>query len=207
MLNRLRHAGCGGYDGVGATKKGSGRMPGTLNKWSRGESNPGPMTVPTVFYVRSPLAFQLLFCLHLYRGQPVAGLSTVQVPQTPCGSASEASLLNDARFLPGDAEERTERLLAGLVLARSSGSESELSAVRFSTYCFAGDIHERTPHSRHASLQRTGHRRNRSPPILSYQASGFSAGFFSIHPMALLAQIASSEHRPGTNEANEIAVT
>jgi hypothetical protein len=42
---------------------------------------------------------------------------------------------------------------------------------------------------------------------LSYQASGFSAGFFSIHPMALLAQIASSEHRPGTNEANEIAVT
>lgn len=133
--------------------------------WSRGESNPGPMTVPTVFYVRSPLAFQLLFCLHLYRGQPVAGLSTVQVPQTPCGSASEASLLNDARFLPGDAEERTERLLAGLILARSSGSESELSAVRFSTYCFAGDIHERTPHSRHASLQRTGHRRNRSAPF------------------------------------------
>ena len=165
MLNRLRHAGCGGYDGVRATKKGSGRMPGTLNKWSRGESNPGPMTVPTVFYVRSPLAFQLLFCLHLYRGQPVAGLSTVQVPQTPCGSASEASLLNDARFLPGDAEERTERLLAGLILARSSGSESELSAVRFSTYCFAGDIHERTPHSRHASLQRTGHRRNRSAPF------------------------------------------
>ena len=51
-----------------------------------------------------------------------------------------------------------------LILARSSGSESELSAVRFSTYSFVGGIHERTLRSRHASLRRTGHRRNRSSP-------------------------------------------
>ena len=153
-----------------------------LNMWSCGESNPGPVTVPTVFYVRSPLALRLLFCLHLYRGQPVAGLSTVQVPQTPCGSANEASLLNDARTLPGDAEERTERLLAGLILARSSDSESELSAVRCSTYCFAGDIHERTPHSRHASLQRTGHRRNRSAPCSVIKPCWLMAGLSTITP-------------------------
>jgi hypothetical protein len=51
-----------------------------------------------------------------------------------------------------------------LFLARSSGSESELSAVRFSTCCLREDIYERTPRSRHASLRRTDHRRNRSAP-------------------------------------------
>ena len=64
-----------------------------------------------------------------------------------------------------------------LILARSSGSESELSAVRFSTYSFAGDIRERTLRSRHASLRRTGHRRNRSAPILNYQAPAFRPDF------------------------------
>ena len=97
-----------------------------------------------------------------------------------------------------------------LTLARSSGSESELSAVRFSTYSFAGDIHERTLRSRHASLRRTGHRRNRSAPILNYQfAFRFMTGHFIIsrllekasrssvgHPYALGAGLDALGSRP-----------
>ena len=97
-----------------------------------------------------------------------------------------------------------------LILARSSGSESELSAVRFSTYSFVGGIHERTLRSRHASLRRTGHRRNRSAPILNYQfAFRFMAGHFIIsrplekasrssigHPYALGAGLDALGSRP-----------
>ena len=74
-----------------------------------------------------------------------------------------------------------------LILARSSGSESELSAVRFSTYSFVGGIHERTLRSRHASLRRTGHRRNRSSPILNYQAPGARPDFLRYHGMSIIA--------------------
>lgn len=74
-----------------------------------------------------------------------------------------------------------------LILARSSGSESELSAVRFSTYSFVGGIHERTLRSRHASLRRTGHRRNRSSPILNYQAPGARPDFSRYHGMSITA--------------------
>ena len=74
-----------------------------------------------------------------------------------------------------------------LILARSSGSESELSAVRFSTYSFVGGIHERTLRSRHASLRRTGHRRNRSSPILNYQAPGTRPDFSRYHEMSIIA--------------------
>ena len=74
-----------------------------------------------------------------------------------------------------------------LILARSSGSESELSAVRFSTYSFVGGIHERTLRSRHASLRRTGHRRNRSSPILNYQAPGARPDFSRYHGMSISA--------------------
>ncbi len=74
-----------------------------------------------------------------------------------------------------------------LILARSSGSESELSAVRFSTYSFVGGIHERTLRSRHASLRRTGHRRNRSSPILNYQAPGARPDFSRYHGMSIIA--------------------
>lgn len=74
-----------------------------------------------------------------------------------------------------------------LILARSSGSESELSAVRFSTYSFVGGIHERTLRSRHASLRRTGHRRNRSSPILNYQAPGTRPDFLRYHEMLIIA--------------------
>ena len=82
-----------------------------------------------------------------------------------------------------------------LTLARSSGSESELSAVRFSTYSFAGDIHERTLRSRHASLRRTGHRRNRSAPILNYQfAFRFMTGHFIISQLLEKASRSSVGH-------------
>ena len=44
------------------------RVSGFLRKpyrWSCGESNPGPMTVPSVFYVRSLLAVRRFFCPQL----------------------------------------------------------------------------------------------------------------------------------------------
>ena len=169
--------------------------------------NPGPMTEPTVFYVRSLLAKLAIFLppsmSQTTDGEHIRSQSPDAALRLNCISKSSKRRSASSQRRGGV----NGAAAHWLTLARSSGSESELSAVRFSTYSFAGVIHERTRRSRHASLQRTGHRRNRSPPILSYQASGFSAGLFSIHPMALLAQIASSEHRPGTNEANEIAVT
>ena len=83
-----------------------------------------------------------------------------------------------------------------LILARSSGSESELSAVRFSTYSFAGDIHERTLRSRHASLRRTGHRRNRSAPILNYQAPVVNRTFQSTPDQRLMQSAAGITAHP-----------
>ena len=53
-----------------ATGTGKKKSPGTLvfprlshslSKWSRGELNPGPVTVPAVFYVRSLLAVMAIY--------------------------------------------------------------------------------------------------------------------------------------------------
>ena len=132
--------------------------------WRCGESNPGPMTEPSVFYVRSLLAVRQ-FCLppsmpqtadggHIRRKSPDAALWRGCISKSPkrrSASSRRRGGVNGAAA-------------HWLILARSSGSESELSAVRFSTYSFAGGIHERTRRSRHASLRRTGHRRNRSSP-------------------------------------------
>lgn len=41
-----------------------GRTLAALNSWRCGELNPGPVTEPSVFYVRSPLAFWQFFCPH-----------------------------------------------------------------------------------------------------------------------------------------------
>ena len=73
-----------------------------FNPWRCGESNPGPMTEPSVFYVRSLLAVRRFFCPHRCRRQLMASISTVKVPCWPCGSAGKASLLNDARHPPKD---------------------------------------------------------------------------------------------------------
>ena len=76
-----------------------------------------------------------------------------------------------------------------LILARSSGSESELSAVRFSTYSFVGGIHEWTLRSRHASLRRTGHRRNRSSPNLELSSLWFFNQTFQNTTICWMAQV------------------
>lgn len=73
--------------------------------WSCGESNPGPITEPSVFYVRSLLAMRQFFCPHRYRRQLMASIFAVKVPHRPCDSADEASLLNDAQHPPEDEKE------------------------------------------------------------------------------------------------------
>ena len=73
--------------------------------WSCGELNPGPMTEPSVFYVRSLLAIWRFFCPHRCRRQLMAGISAVKVPESPCGSMIQASLLNDAQHPPEDERE------------------------------------------------------------------------------------------------------
>ena len=73
--------------------------------WSCGELNPGPMTEPSVFYVRSLLAIWRFFCPHRCRRQLMAGISAVKVPESPCGSMIQASLLNDAQHPPKDERE------------------------------------------------------------------------------------------------------
>ncbi len=126
--------------------------------------NPGPMTAPSVFYVRSPLALRRFFCPHLCRGRPMASIPAVKVPQSPRRSATEASLHMTLSIPPKTGG--SERSGCSLVDPdQKSGSESELSAIGFSTCCFAEDVSEWTPRSRHASLRRTGHRRNRSAPM------------------------------------------
>ena len=70
--------------------------------WSCGELNPGPVTVPSVFYVRSLLAVRRFFCPHRCRRQLMASISAEKVPQPPCGAMAGASLLNDAQHLPED---------------------------------------------------------------------------------------------------------
>ena len=82
-----------------------------------------------------------------------------------------------------------------LILARSSGSESELSAVRFSTYSFVGGIHEWTLRSRHASLRRTGHRRNRSSPNLELSSLWFFNQTFQNTTICWMAQVYISDVR------------
>ena len=42
-------------------------FPAAFEWWSCGESNPGPITEPSVFYVRSLLAMRRFFCPHRYR--------------------------------------------------------------------------------------------------------------------------------------------
>ena len=71
-------------------------------QWSCGELNPGPVTVPSVFYVRSLLAMRRFFCPHRCRRQLMASISAEKVPQPPCGAVAGASLLNDAQHLPED---------------------------------------------------------------------------------------------------------
>ena len=71
-------------------------------KWSCGELNPGPVTVPSVFYVRSLLAVRQFFCPHRCRRQLMASISAEKVPQPPCGVMAGASLLNDAQHPPED---------------------------------------------------------------------------------------------------------
>lgn len=44
---------------------GDGVAVALLRLWSRGELNPGPVTVPSVFYVRSLLAVRQFFCPHV----------------------------------------------------------------------------------------------------------------------------------------------
>ena len=51
--------------------------------WRRGELNPGPMTEPTVFYVRSLLAKLAIFLPHRCRRQLMASISAVKVPMQP----------------------------------------------------------------------------------------------------------------------------
>lgn len=48
-----------------ATKNATVRAVAFLRLWSRGELNPGPVTVPSVFYVRSLLAARQFFCPHV----------------------------------------------------------------------------------------------------------------------------------------------
>ena len=76
-----------------------------FNSWRCGELNPGPITEPSVFYVRSLLAVRRFFCSHRYRRQLMAGISTVKVPCRPCGSVDKASLLNDAQHPSKDEKE------------------------------------------------------------------------------------------------------
>ena len=76
-----------------------------FNTWRCGELNPGPITEPSVFYVRSLLAVRRFFCSHRYRRQLMAGISTVKVPCRPCGSVDKASLLNDAQHPSKDEKE------------------------------------------------------------------------------------------------------
>ena len=76
-----------------------------LGEWSCGELNPGPMTEPSVFYVRSLLAIWRFFCPHRCRRQLMAGISAVKVPESPCGSMIQESLLNDAQHPPEDERE------------------------------------------------------------------------------------------------------
>ena len=54
-----------------------------FNPWRCGESNPGPMTEPSVFYVRSLLAVRRFFCPHRCRRQLMASISAVKVPMQP----------------------------------------------------------------------------------------------------------------------------
>lgn len=122
----------------------------------------------SVFYVRSLLAVRRFFCPHRCRRQLMASISTVKVPCRPCGSAGKASLLNDAQH-PQRRGGVNGAAAHWLILARSSGSESELSAVRFSTYSFVGGIHERTLRSRHASCDEQVTVETDHPQILNYQ--------------------------------------
>ena len=78
------------------------RFLAAFNQWSCGELNPGPVTVPSVFYVRSLLAMRRFFCPHRCRRQLMASISAEKVPQPPCGAVAGASLLNDAQHLPED---------------------------------------------------------------------------------------------------------
>jgi len=80
-------------------------FPAAFEWWRCGESNPGPMTEPSVFYVRSLLAVRRFFCPHRCRRQLMASISTVKVLHRPCGSTGGASLLNDAQHPPKDEEE------------------------------------------------------------------------------------------------------
>ena len=48
-----------------ATKNATVLAVALLRLWSRGELNPGPETVPSVFYVRSLLAIRQFFCPHV----------------------------------------------------------------------------------------------------------------------------------------------
>lgn len=71
-----------------------------LDLWRCGELNPGPMTEPSVFYVLSPLAVWRFFCPHPCRGRWMASISTVRVPESPCGSMAQASPLMTPNILP-----------------------------------------------------------------------------------------------------------
>ena len=67
---------------------------------------PGPMTEPSVFYVRSLLAIWRFFLPPIdVADKLMAGISAVKVPESPCGSMIQASLLNDAQHPPKDERE------------------------------------------------------------------------------------------------------
>ena len=73
---------------------------GWLCSWSRRELNPGPMTVPSVFYVRSLLARWLSVCPRLCRRRLAAGIVTAKVPEAPCDAMLQASLLMTLSISP-----------------------------------------------------------------------------------------------------------
>ena len=102
---KIRRNGENGETPGTPTKRATPRGVARFALWSCRELNPGPMTVPSVFYVRSPLALWRFFCPHLCRGRPMASIPAVKVPQSPRRSTTEASLLNDAQHPPEDGRE------------------------------------------------------------------------------------------------------
>lgn len=83
-------------------------FPAGFHSWSRGELNPGPVTVPSYFYVRSLLTTGVVFrppsMSQTTDGEP----SHSQSPYVTLRFSDVGKSSNDARPLPEDPEERTE---------------------------------------------------------------------------------------------------
>lgn len=169
--------------------------------------NPGPMTEPTVFYVRSLLAKLAIFLPpsmsqttdgeHIRSQSPDAALRLNCISKSSkrrSASSQRRGGVNGAAahwlILTKNQAARANSVRLDLALILLPGSSTSGPGVLGTLPC-----------SEQVTVETD------RPPILSYQASGFSAGLFSIHPMALLAQIAGSEHRPGIDGTNVVSRT